>query len=171
MSNLSFAILLLGLAGLAAAAMMVVMALRLGKSSALEPQAPYVQRPALLTEVEQVLFKRLTSAFPDHLVFCQVHLPRVLEVRAKGADYWTWFNGIKLLSLDYLVCTPSMSPVLAIELDDKSHDQPDRKSADQRKTNALQAAGLRLVRVKTTELSSITDLKSLLDPEARTADA
>jgi Protein of unknown function (DUF2726) len=171
MSNLSFAILLLGLAGLAAAAMMVVMAMRLGKSAAIEPKPPYVQRPALLTEVEQVLFKRLTSAFPDHLVFCQVHLPRVLEVRANGADYWTWFNGIKLLSLDYLVCTPSMCPVLAIELDDRTHDQPDRKSADQRKTDALQAAGLRLVRIKTTELSSITDLKSFLEPDARTGDA
>lgn len=166
MSNLSFGVLLLGLAGLAAATMLVVMAMRLGKADAVKPKPPYVQRPALLTEVEQALFKRLASAFPDHLVFCQVHLPRVLEVRAKGPDYWTWFNGIKLLSLDFLVCTPSMCPVLAIELDDKTHDQPDRKSADQRKTDALQAAGLRLVRIKTTELSSITDLKSFLELDA-----
>lgn len=164
MNSTNSILIAVGLVGLAIAALLIAMALRLGRSSEARGKPPYFTRTSLISEVELVLYRRLVAAFPGHHVFCQVHLPRVIDVGAKGPEFWRWFNPIKLLSLDFLVCAPDMSPLLAIELDDKSHDQPERKGPDQRKNESLDAAGLRLVRIKTSELSSIKNLAEYLKP-------
>lgn len=51
--------------------------------------------------------------------------------------------------LDFVLCDPhSTRFVAAIELDDRSHDQPKRQRRDQFVNRVLSEAGIRLVRVQ-----------------------
>jgi hypothetical protein len=44
------------------------------------------------------------------------------------------------------VCLKDSTIVAAVELDDKSHERADRKTADDKKEKALAAAGITLIR-------------------------
>jgi very-short-patch-repair endonuclease len=105
----------------------------------------------VLTSPEQVLYHRLVKALPDHMVLAQIQLSRVLGVK-RGFNFAAWNNRINRLSLDFLVCRKDSSVVAAIELDDSSHDRPDRREADARKAWALKSAGIRLIRWSTVAL-------------------
>lgn len=104
-----------------------------------------LRRP--LTEPEQVLYFRLCQALPDNIVLAQVGMSRFLSVR-RGYNARAWYNRISRMSVDFLVCTKDASVVAAVELDDASHQHPDRVSADAKKELALNAAGVRLLRWK-----------------------
>lgn len=112
-------------------------------SSDAAPWPFYAKKP--LTQPEEVLYHRLVDALPDHIVHAQVQLSRILGVK-RGSNFHQWNNRINRLSVDFLVCGKDGTVLLAIELDDKSHDRPARVEADNRKARALAAAGVRLVR-------------------------
>ena len=76
----------------------------------------------LLSQPEQVLYHRLVSALPDHVVLAQPQLSRVLGVK-KGFKLNEWNNKISQMSLDFLVCQKHTSAVAAIELDDRTHSR------------------------------------------------
>jgi very-short-patch-repair endonuclease len=99
----------------------------------------------VLTEPEQILYRRLMHALPNNLIFAQVQLSRFLVVK-RGVPRQTWFNRISQLSADFLILNPDTSVVAAIELDDGSHLRVSRRAADARKTQALQSAGVTLIR-------------------------
>jgi hypothetical protein len=103
----------------------------------------YVKRP--LTQPEQVLYHRLIRALPDHVVLAQVQVSRVLGVK-KGANFYAWNNRINRLSYDFVICGKDSTAIVAIELDDKSHESSARLATDAKKAKASQDAGLRLIR-------------------------
>jgi very-short-patch-repair endonuclease len=99
----------------------------------------------LLTEAEQVLYRRLQEALPSHIVFAQVQLLQVVRFKGRTREL-SVMNRISQLSLDFLVVTSDTRVVAAIELDDSSHDRAERKASDARKTHALKSAGIPLLR-------------------------
>jgi very-short-patch-repair endonuclease len=101
--------------------------------------------PTLLTDPEQVLYRRLVQALPGNIVLAQVQLMQALRFR-RGARSPSVFNRISQLSVDFLVLKPDTSIVAAIELDDVSHERSDRRDADARKEHALWSAGIPLLR-------------------------
>jgi hypothetical protein len=103
----------------------------------------YSKKP--LSSPEQILYHRLVSALPGHIVLAQVQLSRVLAVKS-GHNVQAWNNRINRMSLDFLICQKDFSIVAAMELDDKSHNQESRKEQDIKKNGALSAAGIRLIR-------------------------
>lgn len=103
----------------------------------------YIKRP--LSQPEQVLYHRMIRALPEHIVLAQVQVSRVLGVK-KGANFHEWNNRINRLSYDFLVCTKDSTVIAAIELDDKTHELPNRASTDEKKNKASVDAGLRLIR-------------------------
>ncbi|MFZ3017414.1 MAG: DUF2726 domain-containing protein [Gallionella sp.] len=103
----------------------------------------YAKKP--LTQPEQVLYHRLVSALPDHIVLAQVQLSRILGVK-QGNNFHEWNNRINRMSLDFVVCGKDSSIIAAIELDDKTHEKASRKEADDKKNKALSSAGIKLVR-------------------------
>lgn len=106
---------------------------------------PLQPSPTLLSDPEQVLYRRLVQALPGHIVLAQVQLTQALRFR-RGAWSPSVFNRICQLSVDFLVLKPDTSIVAAIELDDASHDRPNRRDADARKEHALWSAGVPLLR-------------------------
>lgn len=109
------------------------------------PVWPYVPRE-LMTAPERVLYVRLRQALPEYLIFSQVQLCRMIEVDP-AADKQAWFNRINRMSVDFVVCAPDGARILAaIELDDSSHQRPDRIKADSKKDKALASAGIPIIR-------------------------
>jgi very-short-patch-repair endonuclease len=103
----------------------------------------YAKTP--LSRPEQVLYFRLVSALPEHIILAQVQLSRFLGVK-KGNNYRAWFNRINRMSADFVVCNKDFSIVAVIELDDLTHQEKDRQAADAKKDKALSSAGIRIVR-------------------------
>jgi hypothetical protein len=103
----------------------------------------YAKRP--LSPPEQVLYQRLFSALPEHIVLAQVQVSRVLGVK-KGFNFHEWNNRINRLSYDFVVCTKDSTVLATIELDDKSHEPGARAQTDGKKDKATAAAGIRMIR-------------------------
>ena len=112
-------------------------------SAASEPWPFYLKR--LLTQPEQVLYHRLVKALPNHIVLAQVQVSRVLGVK-KGSRFHEWNNRINRLSYDFVICDKAAAVIVAIELDDKSHESDSRRATDAKKSKATLDAGLNLVR-------------------------
>jgi hypothetical protein len=60
----------------------------------------------------------------------------------------SYYNRIAAKHVDYLLCDPvTMKPLVAVELDDASHNRADRKGRDELVDKVFQAAGLPLLHV------------------------
>lgn len=123
---------------------------------------PFYSKPPL-TQPEQVLYHRLVSALPDHIVLAQVQLSRVMGVK-RGFNARGWLNRVNRMSFDFVVCLKDATIVAAIELDDRSHQAPDRIEADVRKSRAASSAGIRLVRWNVKGLPDDDDIRQALRP-------
>lgn len=116
----------------------------------------------LLSEREQVLYQRLVAAYPDYVVLAQVALSQLLAVKPGTANCQSIRGRYKQLVADFVLCRQDFTAVLVIELDDSSHAAADRQFADQRKTKAVEAAGLRLVRIPAGPIPSDDEIQRVL---------
>ena len=132
-----------------AIAIAVVLGLALAaviRSSRREPEGPMpFEQCRPLTEREQVLYWRLRKVMPEEIVLAQVAVSRILRVK-KGHNFRAWMNRVDRMTVDFLVCLPDGTIVAAVELDDASHGSPIRIARDDKKNQALQAAGIKLLR-------------------------
>jgi very-short-patch-repair endonuclease len=153
-----------------AIAFLVLVALAIGFAAALlrarrskgDSEWPfYAKKP--LTQPEQILYFRLLSALPEHIVLAQVQLSRFLGVK-KGANVQSWLNRISRMSADYVICQKDASVIAVVELDDASHQSDRRVTADAKKESALRAAGIKLFRWQVRELPDVTTIRTSLLP-------
>jgi very-short-patch-repair endonuclease len=121
------------------------------KSVSLNHLWPLEPKRRLLSQPEQVLYCRLVQACPRQIVLCQVQLMQMLRFKRGGWNPGI-ANRINQLSIDFLIVNPDTSIVVAIELDDASHERADRRAADARKTHALRSAAIPLLRWHTRQL-------------------
>ncbi len=138
----------------------VVLAIRKKRRGAGPDTGPwpfYAKRP--LSQPEQVLYHRLVKALPEHIVFAQVQVSRILGVK-KGFNFHEWDNRINRLSYDFVVCTKDSTVLAAIELDDKSHEALSRAQTDQKKEKATSAAGVKLIRWHVKSLPDEQEIQS-----------
>ena len=142
--------------------LLVAAALRRTKQSGAEGTWPFFAKKPL-TQPEQVLYFRLLHALPEHIVLAQVQLSRILGVK-KRDNYQSWLNRINQLSADFVVCAKDATVLAVVELDDASHQSERRREADARKTRAVEAAGLRLVRWSVSALPDDTAIRSTVLP-------
>lgn len=93
------------------------------------------------------LSARLPSGY--HLL-AKPRLADLLTPRAAPGSrrWWRAFNRISAKHLDFVLCDAAWRPVLAVELDDRSHEQPDRRRRDRFVEQALARAGLPLLRLR-----------------------
>ena len=114
---------------------------------------PYVRRQYLLTAAERSFYGVLHSALADRLcIFAKVRLADVLAVE-KGTGQWqTHQNRIQSKHVAFVLCDPqTLSPVLGIEIDDRSHGRPARQRRDRFVEAAFRASGLPLLRIPVRE--------------------
>jgi hypothetical protein len=115
-----------------------------------EPSFPYHQRDDFLSPAEVSFYHVLRSIVGDGAVVCPKVSLGDLFYAATG-DYGenrSWMNRIDRKHVDFLLCDPgSMRPMLGVELDDASHQKPERRERDAFVDEVFSAAELPLARV------------------------
>lgn len=113
-----------------------------------EEQLPrkYSTKPTLMTPAEAVFFKILRNTIPEAPIFPKVRVADVLE----ATNRWSGdFLRISQKHFDWVLCHPeTFEPIIAIELDDSSHQSAKAKSSDATKNEAAHEAGLTLLRFR-----------------------
>lgn len=86
----------------------------------------------------------------EYEIFPKVRLLDVLNVKA-GEGRQAAFNRVQSKHLDFLLCERETSrPVLALELDDSSHQRTTRKTRDAFVEEVLEVIGLPALRIPVT---------------------
>ena len=115
-----------------------------------KPKYDYKRRNWFLTKAEHEFYDALVQAVgQDYIIFAQVHLPTLLDEKVVGQNWKAAFRHVSQKSVDFVLCDKAyISPKLAIELDDKSHDRPDRQDRDIEVERILKGAGIPLLRIQ-----------------------
>jgi len=110
----------------------------------------YKNKEFLMTKSEREFFEVLNSAVGGrYFIFPQVHLPTLFDHKIKGQDWRAAFAHISQKSVDFVLCDKGkISPKLAIELDDRSHERSNRAERDEEVERIFEAANFPLLRIK-----------------------
>jgi very-short-patch-repair endonuclease len=108
----------------------------------------YKRKDLLMSLAEHKFFDVLVEALgKQYHVFPQIHLDDILEHKIEGQNWKGAFRHIDEKSIDYVICDKvNIKPLLAIELDDRTHEREDRKVRDDEVKRILHEAGLPLLR-------------------------
>lgn len=134
---------------------------------AVVPQLPYALRDDFLSPAEQSFALVLRGAVADHAMICPKVALGDLFFAKTGDPRQNRIatNRIDRKHVDFLICDPkTLRPVAGIELDDKSHQRPDRQERDEFVDAVFAAAKLPLLRVPVRQGYSAAELKLLLQP-------
>jgi hypothetical protein len=136
-----------------------------GRSSESPTILPYRLCDNFLSPTELSYYRVLNSILGPRATICtKVGLSDIIFV-SKTDQYMRFFNRISQRHVDFLLCEPSaMKPVLAIELDDASHNRPSRKERDLFLDKAFGAAGLPILRVSPQKQYTREEVISQLRP-------
>jgi hypothetical protein len=112
-----------------------------------------------LASAEQMLYQRLVTALPGHIVLFQVPVAAVLGVRM-GLDRATWNQRIHRLQYNFVVCTKDATVLAAIELEDSARSAQAPSGAEGIKERASAAAGVRLIRWQAKALPNQAEIQA-----------
>lgn len=117
---------------------------------ALDPELPYIRTAQVMSRAELAFAQVLHDVVPTEVtIFPQVRLAGLVHVAPSFRRVYTHFNRIQAKTVDFVLCdAATTAPLLVIELDDRSHDRPDRQQRDAFVDAVLQAAGLPILHVR-----------------------
>lgn len=126
---------------------------------------PYLARGQLVTKPELRFYKSLAKAVQDDFeIFAMVRIADLLRVEKGHKNRRKWLNKILAKHIDFVLCDPgSLKPLVCIELDDPSHERPDRVERDIFVNQAFAAAGLPLLRIPTEPSYRAREIRELVD--------
>ena len=103
----------------------------------------------LLTRREYAFFKALQPiAQKYNLMICpKIRLADLVSV-PQGTKEVKWFNYIKAKHVDFTLCDMDLKVKLIIELDDSTHDRPDRQTRDDFVDRVFQQIKVKLLHVR-----------------------
>lgn len=160
MEALFFLLLLLGLAVLAAA-----LRKKPGSSRPEDAPLPYRLKTSLLTPAERSFLGVLEKVLPEGVkVWPKVRLLDLLTVEARGSERQAALNRVQAKHLDFLlVRARDAKPLLAIELDDRSHEQEARQARDRFLERLVGKIGLPLARVRVKEAYTLEEVRRMVE--------
>jgi hypothetical protein len=142
-----------------------VLALLLGRRAGAAAEMPFRRVQTLLTPAERSFYGVLMQAVAGRavIVAMKVRLVDLVEVK-KGVEKWqSWKNKIISKHVDFVICrADTTEPILAIELDDKSHARAGRVERDKFLDECLAAAGLPLVRIAAARAYSVAEVQAAI---------
>lgn len=122
-------------------------------------QYRYVSLRHVVSPPEKLLFERLHKALPELVVLAQVHLPRVIQPASKSKGP---LERIIRKSLDFVICDAMFVPLVAIEVNDRSHNAGDRIASDIDKAAALKSAGIPLIIWEARKLPNVEAIRDTI---------
>lgn len=140
----------------------IFMLLRMYSAS---PSMPYYKRPSLLTKAELRFYRSLHKAVLDEYeIFAMVRIADLIRVEKGSVNGRKWLNKILSKHIDFVLCNSgSLEPVLCIELDDASHNRPDRVERDSFVNDAFEAADLPLLRIPVEPTYNAGEVRDLIE--------
>lgn len=110
----------------------------------------YQPKKFFMTRAEHECFDALVEAVGDQYhVLAQVHLNSIVDHKVTGQNWKAAFRHISQKSVDFVLCDKDyLSPKLAIELDDKTHERPERMLRDAEVERILKDAKVPLLRLE-----------------------
>lgn len=115
----------------------------------IRPKRIYFRRPRLLSPAELQFFHALESVVGENFwVLAKVRVADLIEVRGvNGRDWWTAFSRVSQKHVDFLLASrKTLEVLLAIEVDDSSHQMGDRQKRDAFLNAVFLQAGIPLIR-------------------------
>lgn len=130
----------------------------------------YRQKGALFTPAERSFLGVLDQAVDQskYRVFGKVRVADLIEPQpSRNRSQWQKaFNAISAKHFDFVICkTDDLTPVAAIELDDKTHNQKHRQKRDELLKKICQQSQLPLLRVPVKYAYKTEVLKMMLAKE------
>ena len=114
-----------------------------------EEVMPFALRDDFLSKAEFSFYRVLIDVIDEKYIICpKVSLNDIFFVtNTKGQNKMTYHNKINRKHVDFLLCErETMKPVVGIELDDSSHNKPERISRDKFVDELFKVSGIPLVR-------------------------
>lgn len=138
--------------------------LRGGKRRPAQVALPYQRRQFFFSRAEQRFYDYLTQAVRmvncELVVFAKVRMADLLIMKkgTTGQAYWAAWGRISQKHADFVLLRPlrrpgepeALEPVLVIELDDSSHELPERRQRDQLVDAIYHQAGLPILHIPVT---------------------
>lgn len=128
---------------------------------------PYQLRDHFLSPAELSFFEVLRSVVGNRAALCtKVSLGDIFFVKKDDPSrFRIYTNKIDRKHVDFLLCdSATMRPLLGIELDDKSHQRPDRQERDAFVDQVFKAAGLPLLHIPVRRQYAVQELADQLAP-------
>ena len=125
---------------------------------------PFAKRNYFFSAAERSFYEVLRRLVSEHTVFAKVKLSELVYVTKKGSEWRSHQNRIDRKHLDFVVCDADLSPLLAIELDDSSHNEQGRRERDAFVDQVLTAAGIPIVRIAARRGYQLDELRQILSP-------
>ncbi len=119
-----------------------------GEEKVIKSPYNYKKKDFLMSRAEHEFFDILIEVVGNqYYVFPQIHLSTILDNKVVGQNWRGAFRHIDEKSVDFVICDKAyIKPILAIELDDKTHEREDRKGRDGEVERILKESGLSLLR-------------------------
>lgn len=116
----------------------------------------YNRKYAIMTEREQKFYEKLKLICGDSiLIFPQIHLSNLFFHNIKGQNFKAAFKFINKLSVDFvLVDSRNYKTLLAIELDDSTHNEQERIRRDLIVNDIFKKANFPLLRVDSIKIDN-----------------
>ncbi len=118
----------------------------------------------LLLAAERSFYEILRRLNPGYTVFAKVRLADLVRVRASGREFWEKFKSINGKHVDFVVCDEQLVPLVAIELDDLSHDGAKRIRRDRFVDSVFESAALPILHVRAKRACVLEEIRQLLAP-------
>jgi len=131
---------------------------------------PYMLREAILSPAELAFYKVLLSIFPpDAVILAKPRLADIFQVDRHAIPYASearlFFKAIAQKHVDFLLChIEAMKPLLGIELNQASEDQPDLVAREELVDKIFEVTNLPLVRFRAQEEYDHKELIRVLNP-------
>jgi len=132
---------------------------------ALPRNLPYLARGQLVTKSELKFYKSLSKAVQDDFqIFAMVRIADLLRVEKNNKHRRKWLNKILAKHIDFVLCGPgTLKPLVCIELDDISHQRPERIERDKFVNQAFKSAQLPLLRIPTQPEYRSREIRELIE--------
>ena len=128
-------------------------------------QYKYFVKRKIMTDREAIFYEKLVKVCGDSIVvFPQIHLSSLFSHYVKGQSFASAFKKINGKSVDFVLCRKAdLKPILAIELDDKSHSKSDRVVRDKFVEELFINASFPLLRFQSVNIQQDALKRDILD--------
>lgn len=123
---------------------------------------PFFRRNYLLTVPEKRFYNVLRQVVAPHSVHPKIRLADLVEADKRHRLCQANFRRICSKHIDFVVCDAALSPIIAVELDDSSHQRSDRIARDRDVNRILEIASLPILRVPARRSYDGADIKKQL---------